>query len=54
MTHQNDYTFADGMAEKGCEATLNPMRVLNNNAIWKIFLCCQSNELFNNDGYFCP
>jgi putative transposase len=33
MTHQNDYTFADELAEKGLEAVPEMMRVLINNAM---------------------
>jgi transposase-like protein len=33
MTHQNDYTFADELAEKGLEAIPEMMRVLINNAM---------------------
>lgn len=33
MTHQNDYTFADEIAEKGLEAIPELMRVLINNAM---------------------
>jgi transposase-like protein len=33
MTHQNDYTFADEIAERGLEAIPEPMRVLINNAM---------------------
>lgn len=33
MTHQNDYTFADELAEKGFEAIPEMMRVLINNAM---------------------
>jgi len=33
MTHQNDYTFADEIAEKGLEAVPELMRVLINNAM---------------------
>ena len=33
MTHQNDYTFADEIAEKGLEAIPEMMRILINNAM---------------------
>ena len=52
MTHQNDYTFADEIAEKGLEAIPELMRVLINNAIRKIYLCWQVIRLLKNDGDF--
>jgi len=33
MTHQNDYTFADEIAEKGLEAIPEMMRILINHAM---------------------
>ncbi len=33
MTHQNDYTFADEIMEKGLEAIPEMMRALINNAM---------------------
>jgi len=33
MTHQNDYTFTDDLAEKGLEAVTEMMRVLINQAM---------------------
>ena len=33
MTHQNDYTFANDLAEKGLEAVPELLRVLINNVM---------------------
>ena len=40
-THQNAYSFANKIAEKGLDATLELTQVMVNNANWKMYLCWQ-------------
>jgi len=52
MTHQKDYSFADELAGNGLDTILELVCVLINNAIRKISLDWQVNELIKSGGHF--